>query len=154
MKHRHHRQGPASHKWHTFAAVLAFVLTIFAAPAASAEPLEGDTPGNSTAQTEPDTKWPQRQLENLIGQEAGASDTSLYQAQQEAYLRYLEQKAAAANGGEPAIEASADDSGGPWLVGVGLVAIVATASIILAMVRSRRQEVVAPAMRDLDKLQV
>lgn len=153
MKLRHHQQGTATHTWHTIAVMLAFALSIFAAPAALAEPFEGDTHGTSTTRTASDIKWPQRQLEILVGQEAGASDTSLYQAQQEAYLRFLEQKAAAANGAEP-VETSADDSGGAWLVGIGLVATVAVASIILAMVRSRRQEAITPALRDRDKLQV
>ncbi|HSJ60333.1 MAG TPA: hypothetical protein VK895_03815, partial [Jiangellaceae bacterium] len=108
----------------------------------------------TTAQTESDrtvtagTKWPQHQLEALEDQLADAGDNSLYQAQQDAYLSFLEQKAAAANGGEPAIEASADDSGGPWLVGIGLVAIVAIASILAAILRSRRPEAVIQDERD------
>ena len=128
MKTRHHRPGTAIHKWHTAVAVLAFALSIFAAPAASAEPLEGDMPGAGTSQIEPETKWPQRQLEHLIGQESSGVDS--------------------------AVQPGADESGGPWLVGVAAVAAVAVASIILAMVRSRRQEAVTPARRDRDKLKV
>lgn len=161
MNTRHHQQGTETHNWrHVIAAMVVLVLSIFAVPAAQAEPLEGDKPGTTTAQTESDrtvtagTKWPQHQLEALEDQLADAGDNSLYQAQQDAYLRFLEQNAAAANGGEPAIEASADDSGGPWLVGIGLVAIVAIASIVLAMIRSRRQEAVTPVLRDRDRLQV
>ena len=155
MNTRHHQQGTETHNWrHVIAAMVVLVLSIFAVPAAQAEPLEGDKPGTTTAQTESDrtvtagTKWPQHQLEALEDQLADAGDNSLYQAQQDAYLSFLEQKAAAANGGEPAIEASADDSGGPWLVGIGLVAIVAIASIRAAILRSRRPEAVIQDERD------
>lgn len=155
MNTRHHQQGTETHNWrHVIAALVVLVLSIFAVPAAQAEPLEGDKPGTTTAQTESDrtvaagTKWPQHQLEALEDQLADAGDNSLYQAQQGAYLRFLEQKAAAANGGEPAIEASADDSGGPWLVGIGLVAIVAIASVLAAILRSRRPEAVIQDERD------
>jgi hypothetical protein len=137
MKTSHHRRGPAIHKWQVAAAALAFVLSIFAAPAASAEPLEGDMPGTSTASIESETKWPPRQLEYLIGQEAGASDTGN-----------------AASGGDRAGQPGADESGGPWLVGIGAVAAVAVASVILAIARSRRQAAVTPAPHERDKLQV
>lgn len=155
MNTRHHQQGTETHNWrHVIAALVVLVLSIFAVPAAQAEPLEGDKPGTTTAQTESDrtvtggTKWPQHQLEALEDQLADAGDNSSYQAQQDAYLRFLEQRAAVANGGEPAIEASADDSGGPWLVGIGLVGIVAIASILAAILRSRRPEAVIQDERD------
>jgi hypothetical protein len=116
--------------------------------------MEGDKPGTSTAQTESDrtvtadTKWPQPHLEALEDQLADAGDNSLYQAQQDAYLRFLEQKAGAANGGEPAVGTSTDDSSPPWLVGVGLVVIVTIASILAAILRSRRPEAVTQDERD------
>jgi hypothetical protein len=134
--------------------MVVLVLSIFAVPAAQAEPIEGDKPSTSTAQTESDRtvtaddKWPQPQLEALEDQLADAGDNSLYQAQQDAYLRLLEKKADAANGGEPAVGTSTDDSGPPWLVGVGVVAIVAIASILAAILRSRRPEAVTQDERD------
>ena len=155
MNTRHHQQGTETHNLrHVIAAMVVLVLSIFAVPAAQAEPMEGDKPRTSTAQTESDrtvtadTKWPQPQLEALEDQLADAEDNSLYQAQQNAYLRFLEQKADAANGGEPAVETSTDDSGPPWLVGVGVVAIVAIASILAAILRSRRPEAVTQDERD------
>jgi hypothetical protein len=155
MNTRHHQQGTETHNWrHVIAAMVVLVLSIFAVPAAQAEPMEGDKPGTSTAQTESDrtvtadTKWPQPQLEALEDQLADAEDNSLYQAQQNAYLRFLEQKADAANGGEPAVGTSTDDSGPPWLVGVGVVAMVAIASILAAILRSRRPEAVTQDERD------
>ena len=137
MKTSHHRRGPAIHKWQAAAAVLAFVMSIFAAPAASAEPLEGDMPGAGTTQIEAGIKWPQRQLEYLTGQEVGASDTGN-----------------ATSGGDRAVQPGADESGRPWLVGVGVIAAVAIASIILAIVRSRRREAVTPTLRERAKLKV
>lgn len=98
----------------------------------------------------------QRHLEYLEGPEAAADadDTSSYRAQQEAGLRYLEQKAAAANGSEPAVETSADESGQTWLLGAGFVAAVAAASILAAIVRSRRQKSVTPVKRERDQVNV
>ena len=155
MNTRHHQQGTETHNWrHVIAAMVVLVLSIFAVPAAQAEPMEGDKPGTSTAQTESDrtvtadTKWPQPQLEALEDRQAGA-DNSLYQAQQDAYLRFLEQKANAANGGEPAVVNSTEDSGLPWLLGVGVVAIAVIASIVAAVLRSRRPEAVTQADRDM-----
>jgi hypothetical protein len=155
MNTRHHQQGTETHNLrHVIAAMVVLVLSIFAVPAAQAEPMEGDKPRTSTAQTESDrtvtadTKWPQPQLEALEDQLADAEDNSLYQAQQNAYLRFLEQKADAANGGEPAVGTSTDDSGPPWLVGVGVVAMVAIASILAAILRSRRPEAVTQDERD------
>lgn len=155
MNTRNHQQGTETHNWrHVTAAMVVLVLSIFAVPAAQAEPLEGDKPGTSTVQSESDrtvtadTKWPQPQLDALEDQLADAGDNSLYQAQQDAYLRFLEQKADAANGGEPAVGTSTDDSGPPWLVGVGVVAIVAIASILAAILRSRRPEAVTQDERD------
>jgi hypothetical protein len=133
--------------------MVVLVLSIFAVPAAQAEPMEGDKPGTSTAQTESDrtvtadTKWPQPQLKALEDRLADAGDNSLYRAQQDAYLRFLEQKADAAN--EPAVGTSTDDSGPPWLVGVGVLAIVAIASILAAILRSRRPEAVTQDERDM-----
>jgi hypothetical protein len=155
MNTRRHQQGTETHSWrHAVAAMVVLVLSIIAVPAAHAEPMEGDKPGTSTAEIESDrtvtadTNWPQPQLEALEDRQEGAGDNSLYQAQQDAYLRFLEHKANAATGGEPAVVTSTEDSGPPWLVGVGVVAIVAIASIVAAILRSRRPEAVTEADRD------
>ena len=159
MKPRNHPQRRSTRRYrHAVAAVVALALGVLAAPAALAEPYEylnqHDEGAAASGTGSAHTKWPQRQLEYLEGQEAAfaADDNGSYQAQQDAYLRYLEQKAAAANGAEPAVETSADDSGQPWLIGVGLAAAAIVASLVLAIVRSRRQESITPAHREREKL--
>jgi hypothetical protein len=155
-----HPQGAVTHKYrHSVAALLTFVLSILAGPAAQAEPYEYSSQyeeGTQSANEIADTTWPPHQLEALIGQEAGlgADAKGMYQAQQDRYLQFLEQKAAAASGGEPAVEIAADDSGQPWLVGIGVAALAAVASIALAVVRSRRREAVTPVAHDRDTLKV
>lgn len=137
MKTSHHRRGLAIHKWQAAAAVLAFVLSIFAAPAASADLLEGDMPGAGTTQIDAGIKWPQRQLEYLTGQEVGASDTGN-----------------ATSGGDRAVQPGAVESGRPWLVGVGVIAAVAFLSGLAAVMRSRRTETATSIQRDRDKANV
>ena len=124
------------------AALMALVLSLVLAPAALAEPVEGGSSGTTTTRVEP-----------APGQEA--SDRSAYRAQQDAYLRFLEQKAAAVSDGEPAVETTAGDSGQPWLVGAGVVTAVAIASLGLAAVRTRRQTTVTtvtPVQRERDQV--
>jgi hypothetical protein len=158
MKLRHHRNSSATLRG-TAAALLTCVLSLLVTPVALAEPFEGDLLGSDTATTDRGwehrndleflnqhdeaaqpsaignaaTKWPQSRVQDLVGQEEGA-------------------RADVASGSEPAANSGDGESSQPWLVGIGLVATVAVASIILAIVRSRRQE--APALRDRDKLQV
>jgi len=162
------------------AALIALLLSLLLAPAALAEPLEGEPSGTTTTKIEPAPGWEHNKsyLEYLDRQHAAylqptpgwetnksyleyldrqrataqASDSSAYRAQQEAYLRYLEQKAAAASGGEPAVATSADDSGQPWLVGAGVAIAVAIASIVLAIIRTRPQETVTPVQRERDQV--
>ena len=159
MNTRHHRPRAQAHKWrHSVATILALMLGIVVAPAALAEPLEYAGPLEYVDEgvRAPVVDWPQRQLENLIGQEAGAGtdDNASYRAQQDAYLRFLEQKAESASDDQPAIEISADDSGQPWLLGVGAVVIVAVAGFVLAIVRPRRIEAVTAVERNREHVSV
>lgn len=160
------------------AGLLACALSLLIVPVAAAEPLEDDPAGSavidhgwehrsdlefdSQHDSAPwpadigttDTKWPPSRLMDLIGTEAdeSADDNGLHQAQQEAYLTYLEQKAAAANAAEPADETGAESFGQPWLIGVGAVILVAAGSVVTAIVRSRRPEPLIPVQRDRDRV--
>ena len=160
------------------AGLLACALSLLIVPVAAAEPLEDDPAGSavidhgwehrsdlefdsqhdSAAQSAgsgpADTKWPPSRLMDLAGTavDSHAADDDAYQAQQEAYLTYLEQKAAAANAAEPADETGAESFGQPWLIGVGAVILVAAGSVVTAIVRSRRPEPLTPVQRDRDRV--
>lgn len=160
------------------AGLLACALSMLIVPVAAAEPLEDDPAGSAVidhgwehrsdlefdsqhdlaaqpARPGPaDTKWPPSRLQDLAGTavDVAAADNASHQAQQDAYLTYLEQKAAAANAAEPADETGAESFGQPWLIGVGAVILVAAGSVAAAIVRSRRPEPLTPIQRDRDRV--
>jgi hypothetical protein len=131
------------------AAVLAFALSLLVAPAALAEPFEGDQFGANTATVEPAPGLEQNKsyLEYLERQQLASqsSTAGTIEAQMpKAQVEYLERQAAAA----------ADDSGPGWLLGAGVVTAVAIGSVIVAAIRSRRPETATPAEREREKLTV
>ena len=124
----------------TAAGVLAFALSMLVAPAALAEPFEGEQRGQSTAAVDPASGWEQNKgyLEHLERQQPAdqSSTTGSSQAQlPKAQVEYLERQAAAAT----------DDSGPGWLLGAGVIAAVAIGSVVVAVIRSRRPETAEPA---------
>jgi hypothetical protein len=159
------------------AGVLAFALTLLVAPAALAEPFEGEQPGSSTATVEPAPGWEQNKgyLEHLEQQQladqsstAGSSQAQMPKAQ----VEHLEQQQLADQSStagssqaqmpkaqvehlerQAAAEAT-DDSGPGWLLGAGVVTAVAIGSIVVAAIRSRRPETAEPAEREREKLTV
>ncbi|HEX6329395.1 MAG TPA: hypothetical protein VFZ72_22715 [Jiangellaceae bacterium] len=137
------------------AGVLAFALSLLVAPAALAEPFEGEQRGESTATVDPASGWEQNKgyLEHLERQQLAdqSSITGSSQAQlPKAQVEYLERQAAAAAEGT-------DDSGPGWLLGAGVIAAVAIGSVVVAVIRSRRPETAEPtepADREREKLTV
>ncbi|HSJ61922.1 MAG TPA: hypothetical protein VK895_11875 [Jiangellaceae bacterium] len=137
------------------AGVLAFALSLVVAPAALAEPFEGEQGGQSTATVDPASGWEQNKgyLEHLERQQPAeqSSTTGTSQAQlPKAQVEYLERQAAAA------AEAT-DDSGPGWLLGAGVIAAVAIGSVVVAVIRSRRPETAEPpepAEREREKATV
>ena len=161
------------------AGVLAFILSLLIAPAALAEPFEGEQPGPSTATVELAPGWGQNkaQVEYLERQESATqfSTTGSSQAQMpKAQVEYLERQESAAQSSttgssqaqmpkaqveylerQAAAAAEAtDDSGLGWLLGAGVITAVAIGSVVVAVLRSRRPETVEPAEREREKLTV
>ena len=166
----------------TAAGVLAFALSLLVAPAALAEPFEGEQRGQSTAAVDPASGWEQNKgyLEHLERQQLAdqSSTTGSSQAQPpKAQVEYLERQQLADQSSttgssqaqppkaqveylerQAAAAAEATDESGPgWLLGAGVIAAVAIGSVVVAVIRSRRPETAEPAEpaeREREKLTV
>ncbi len=121
---------------HAIAVVLTLMLSIVAAPAALAKPLE--SPDESSQPTVVED-WPQSKLEVLVGQEAGMA---------------IDDSAETADAGEPAAGNTPDDSSRPWLLAVSAAIAAATAGLMVAVIRSRRPQAAAQVERDREAASV
>ncbi len=151
----HHHQRRGARTYRAAAALLTCLLSLLLSPIAHGEPLEGDLLESGTTASQSDRGWEHRNDLEFLNQHDEAAQPpatrSIDTLRQERHLRLLEGQEAP-TAGEPAVETSADDSGLPWLLGAGVVAMVAVASIALALVRSRRPEIVTAAQRDREEL--
>jgi hypothetical protein len=164
------------------AGVLAFALSLLVAPAALAEPFEGEQTGQSPATVDPASGWEQKEgyLGSLERQQltdqsstTGSSEAQMPKAQVEYLERQQQADQSSTTGSSEAqmpkaqveyLERQAaaaaeatDDSWPGWLLGAGVIAAVAIGSVVIAVIRSRRPETTEPAEpaeREREKLTV